>query len=62
MVLIRMKQLKKLAIKWLIAFCLVVAIVPAIFHYMGVSNIVIGLAVVYAFNIIYSTRCISAVQ
>ncbi len=60
MVLIRMKQLKKLAIKWLIAFCLVVAIVPAIFHYMG--SIVIGLAVVYAFNIIYSTRCISAVQ
>ena len=31
-------------------------------HYMGISNIVIGLAVVYSFNIIYSTRCIGAVQ
>ncbi|EJL4307474.1 O45 family O-antigen flippase, partial [Escherichia coli] len=62
MVIIRMNQLNKLAIKWLIAFCLVVAVVPAIYHYMGISNIVIGLAVVYSFNIIYSTRCIGAVQ
>lgn len=62
MVLIRSRQLKMLAIKWLIAFVLVIAIVPTIFHYMGISDIVFGLAVVYAFNIIYSMRCISAVR
>lgn len=62
MVLIRSKQLKMLAIKWLIAFGLVISIVPSIFHYLGISDIVFGLAVVYAFNIIYSMRCISAVR
>lgn len=62
MVLIRLKRLKMLAIKWVIAFGLVIAIVPSIFHYMGVSDIFIGLSVVYAFNIIYSMRCISAVR
>lgn len=58
MILIRINQLKKLALKWLFAFLCVLIFIPIIYYFYGVKNIFWGLFIIYGMNILFSTRCI----